>query len=162
LLRSAAAQLDRDQPVANFARLADLFAARLDRSEFYALLLASFAISSLLLTAIGLYGVIALLVAQRRREFGIRLSIGAAPRRIFLLVLRQSLQLAALGLAVGIALTFAGTRLLRALLYGVDPVDPLLLGGCALVVVIIAVVAASAPAHSAARLDPARVIRADT
>jgi putative ABC transport system permease protein len=158
-LRGAAAAVDKDQPIADFASLTHVLANRLDQSALYALLLGSGALASVLMTAVGMFGVISLLVAERGREFGIRLSLGATPPQIFLLVVRRSFELAAVGLVTGTVLTVAGARLLSALLYRVDPLDPLVLIICATVAVAIAVLAAVAPARRAARLDPAMVTR---
>jgi putative ABC transport system permease protein len=158
-LRSAAFRLDPEQPIANFVRLSDRLSDNLDRSRFYTVLLGSFAVCSLLLTAVGLYGVVSLLVAQRQREFGIRLSVGATPQQVQSEVLLQSLRVASAGLAIGVGLAFMSGRAMRALLYGMNPTDPLVLGGATLVVGAAAVLAALGPARSASRLDPARIMR---
>ncbi|HEX9185738.1 MAG TPA: FtsX-like permease family protein, partial [Vicinamibacteria bacterium] len=115
----------------------------------------------LALAALGLYGVVSCLVGESTRELGVRLALGAEPRSLVLLVLRRSLGLAGLGLAVGLAVALALGRLLEGLLFGISPRDPVTLGVVSLVLLLAALAAAHGPARRASRLDPARVLRAD-
>jgi predicted permease len=158
-LRGAVARLDPEQPVAAFRPLAQALADTLDRSAFYALLLAAFATASMLLTGVGLYGVVALLVAQRVREFGIRLSLGATPRSVFLLVTRQALRLTVLGLIAGALVGSAATRVLASLLYGASPLDAEVVVGAACLLIAVAVAASLAPARRAATIEPVIALR---
>lgn len=124
-------------------------------------LLGVFALTALALAAIGIYGVIALTVNGRLREFGVRLALGAEPADVLRLVLRHGLMLAAAGLAIGLLGAVAFTRLLRELLYGVDPLDPV-----AFVVVVVvlsgaALLACWLPAYRAARADPLFALRSE-
>jgi putative ABC transport system permease protein len=124
-------------------------------------LLGIFAALAAALAAIGLYGTIAYTVSQRDREFGIRLALGAAPRDVHGLVVRQGLALAAVGIAVGIAAALALSRVLSSLLYGVSPVDPATYAAIVAGVAVLAALASYLPAQRAARLHPARVLRSE-
>lgn len=126
-----------------------------------ALLVAVFGIVALILAAVGLYGVIASGVRERTHEIGVRLALGASPGRIREAVLRQTLMIAGAGACVGLAAALATTRLLRALLFGVQPTDPLSLAAACAVLVVVAVVAAYVPARRATQVDPVRALRAE-
>ena len=132
-----------------------------DPRMFVTSLLSGFALTALLLAAIGLYGVVAYAVAQRSREIGIRLAIGATPVRVGLLLVRQAATSVAIGIVAGVATALAGARVLRALLFQTTPTDPatfLLVPG---VLALVALAASALPALRAARTDPATVIRAE-
>ena len=160
-LRREVAALRADVAVSRVAPLAvlarDTLAA--PRAASRALLL--FAGLALLLAALGLYGVVSCLVGETTRELGVRLALGAEPRSLVALVLRRSLALAGLGLGLGLAASLALGRLLEGLLFGISPRDPVTLGVVAIVLMSAAAAAGYAPARRAARLDPARVLRAD-
>jgi putative ABC transport system permease protein len=115
----------------------------------------------LLLASVGLYGVLAFSVAQRTREIGIRMALGAQAGDVLRLVLRQGLGLSLVGVAVGIAASLAGTRVLRGLLYGVAPTDPATFAAVALLLVTVALVACLIPARRALRVDPVVALRHD-
>jgi predicted permease len=125
------------------------------------LLLGGFALVALMLAAVGIYGVMSLHVANRRREFGIRLAIGADPRSLVRLVLGEGAMLAALGVVLGIGGAIAVTRSLGSLLYDVSPTDPTVLMALPLLLAAIALAACYVPARRAARSDPLSVLRAD-
>ncbi|MBI2510434.1 MAG: ABC transporter permease [Opitutae bacterium] len=116
---------------------------------------------ALLLAAMGVFAVMAYSVNQRVQEFGVRLALGAAPGRVLRLVLGQGLRLAALGIAVGLLLTVAVTRLLTAFLHGVHPLDPVVLGSVCGLLALIAVLACWLPAWRATRVDPIEALRAE-
>lgn len=113
----------------------------------------------LLLAVIGIYGVVSFTVSRRVREMGIRIALGAAPSVVVRLVVRQGFALVAAGLVIGVALALAATRLLRALLSGVGPADPLTFAGVSLVLGLVGIAACYVPARRAARTDPAVVLR---
>jgi predicted permease len=116
---------------------------------------------ALLLAAVGLYGLLSYAVAQRTREIGIRVALGAHTGGVLRLVVRQGLVLSVIGAVIGLAITFAVTSLLKALLYGVAPHDPLILGAVVVILLTVGVVASMVPALRAARVDPLTALRAE-
>ncbi|MBX9603270.1 MAG: ABC transporter permease [Bryobacteraceae bacterium] len=127
--------------------------------RFPMLLLAGFALLALVLAAAGLYGVIAQGVEQRSREIGVRMALGAARGDVLRMVLRGGLRLAAAGIAVGFAGSFAVTRLMSTMLYEVSPRDPLTFTLAPLVLLLVAIAASVIPAARASRIDPAVILR---
>jgi predicted permease len=124
-------------------------------------LLVGFAGLALALTGMGIYSVIAYGVAQRTNEFGIRFALGAAARDVIGLVMKEGLRLAFVGLVVGLALSFALTRLMQRLLFEVSPTDPLLYSGVSLFICSIAALACFVPALRATRIDPMQALRTE-
>ena len=116
---------------------------------------------ALALAALGLYGVLAYTVAQRTQELGVRIALGAMPRDVFALVVRQGLSVAAMGIALGAVLALAAGRVLASLLYGVSPYDPLVLASAALVLLGAAAVASWVPARRATMVDPVVALRSE-
>jgi len=139
------------------SRIADSLVVR--RSP--ALLAAVFSGLALLLTAIGTYGVLSYAVAQRRREIGVRMALGAQRTAVVWLVLRGALAVAAVGVVIGGPLALGAGRALRSLLYGIAPASPLVLGGAAAALVGVAIIASAAPAWRASRVDPLIALRSD-
>jgi putative ABC transport system permease protein len=131
----------------------------LARPRFNAFVIVIFALASFLLAAIGLYAVMAAYVRQRRTEIGIRLALGATPSVVRRLVLGEGVRLAGVGAALGLVLAFAATRVLRGLLFAVDPLDPVSLLGAAVLLVGASGLACYLPARYATGVDPARVLR---
>jgi putative ABC transport system permease protein len=121
----------------------------------------AFGALAVLVAAVGLYGVIAYDVAQRTRDLGVRVALGARGRDVVGLVLREGVRFAALGTAIGLAVALTAGRLLAPLLFRVSPSDPAALAGAAGVVLAVAVLASLLPAWRAARVDPAVVLRAE-
>lgn len=160
-IRRLVAELDPQVPVSNAESMESLLAKSLARRSFTMLLLGIAAGMALLLSAVGLYGVVSYVVAQRRGEIGIRMALGAPAARVRAMVVRQSVTLAAIGAVIGLAGALATTRLLGTLLFGVSPTDPLVLAGAAVLLGGIALVASYAPARRASRVDPAEALRAD-
>lgn len=124
-------------------------------------LMTACAVMTLLLAVVGLHGLMAYLVALRTREFGVRIALGAAPARIARWVAMRGLTLAAAGLAIGLGLYAVIAPLLRRWLYGVTPDDPWTLVASTLLLVAAAALASAVPAWRAARVEPARALRAD-
>jgi predicted permease len=161
LVREQVRAADPDVQVMSVAPFAELLERPLARPRFYALLIGLFGTVSLLLSAIGLYAVMGASVRQRDREMGVRAALGATAGDLRRLVLGEGLRLAAVGAALGLIAAAAGTRLMRGLLFEVQPLDPLALGGAALLLAAAAVLATYLPARRAARVDPAAMLRAD-
>jgi putative ABC transport system permease protein len=129
--------------------------------RFYALMVAVFAGLALLLAAVGIYGVMAYSVAQRRAEIGVRLALGAAERQIFSLVLGDTLKLTGVGVLIGTAAALAVSRSMQSLLFGVGQADPVTYGLTALALVIVALAASYVPARRATRIDPLTALRTE-
>ncbi len=117
-------------------------------------LLTIFSVAALLLAATGIYGLISYSVAQRTPEIGIRLALGATRKNIFRMILGQGLRLVLVGLVLGLAGAFALTRLIRSLMFGVTPSDPLTFVAVSLLLIVITLAAGGLPALRATRLDP--------
>jgi len=152
-------QIDKEQPLGNVAPLESLRDDSIAPRRFYAGLLATFSIVALLLAAIGLYGVMAYTVAQRTREMGIRVALGALRRHILGLVLGEGAVLILIGAVVGWIVAFASSRLLASFLYGVSPTDPQLYFLLSLLLVVVALFACYLPARRATRIDPTDALR---
>jgi ABC-type antimicrobial peptide transport system permease subunit len=151
--------LDPAIQVMRVAPFTEMLARPLARPRFNAFLLGMFAVASLLLSTVGLYAVMAAHVRQRDREIAIRLSLGATTMRIRSLVLTEAVRLAGAGAAMGVAGALAASPLIRSLLYGVDPLDPMTISGAALLLVAAAALASYLPLRRAIRVDPVAILR---
>lgn len=161
LIASQVIEIDPNQPVGEIRAMRDFVADDLAQPRFTMLVLGSFAVAALLLAAIGLYGVIAFSVAQRTREIGIRVALGAEHRDVLGLVMQRGLWLTATGLGIGIAGALALSRIVAGLLYGVTPTDPITLLAVALFLAAVAMLATYVPARRAARVNPMVALRAE-
>jgi putative ABC transport system permease protein len=160
-LRKELAAMDATIPLTS-VRVFDEYVSRsLARPRFNTLLLSIFAGTALVLTAIGIYGVLAYSVAQRTSEIGIRIALGAGKRSIFRLIVGQAMTLVGISLVLGLAGAFAATRLLSSLLFGVGAADPGTFAGIVVLVSVVAFVAAWLPARRATRVDPIIALRAE-
>jgi putative ABC transport system permease protein len=159
--RRAVRELDPSVPVVRPRAVADVVATSVSRPRFYTMLLGAFAGLALVLAAVGVYGVISYAGAQRVREIGIRMALGASRAEIVRMMLRDGLRLAAVGAVLGIAGAFWATSLLRDLLYGVGARDPLTFVGVAAMLGGAALAASWAPARRAGRVDPMVALRAE-
>jgi predicted permease len=160
-VRRAVHELDPNLPLIRAERLEDAIGIGLYPQRVAARLAAALGFIGLLLAALGIYGVTAFSVAQRTREIGVRVALGAARGQVLRLVLRHGLRLAIIGVGVGLALGFAVSRLLSSLLVGLSANDPLTFAGVALVFCGIAALASYVPARAALRIDPLRALRVD-
>ena len=160
-VRSELAAIDRNIPLVRVRVFDEYLARALARPRFNAFLLSIFAGTALLLTAIGIYGVMAYSVSQRTSEIGIRIALGAGKNSIFRLVVGQAMTIVAISLALGLVGAFAATRLLNSLLYGVGASDPVTFIVIVLLVSVVAFVAAWLPARRATRVDPIVALRAE-
>jgi predicted permease len=147
-------ELDGDLPLYNVRTMNQRLEESLAQRRFAMLLLALFAFVALALAAIGTYGVMAYLVNQGTREIGIRIALGATQRAIVRLIVLKGLVLALCGVAIGVAGAFAGSRLMRSLLFGVTPSDPFTFVVISLLLTLITLLASYIPAHRAAQIDP--------
>jgi putative ABC transport system permease protein len=159
LVRAEARQIDRDLPIYSIQPMEAVKAASVAQRRFILVLVGLFGGLALALAAIGVYGVMSLLVSERTQEVGVRLALGAHPSQVVKMLVAQAARLALFGVAVGVGLSLVLMPLLAAQLYAVQPRDPLTLAGVPVVLVIIAVLAALVPARRAMRVDPVQALR---
>jgi ABC-type antimicrobial peptide transport system permease subunit len=159
LIRGEVAALDSQQPIARVATLDQLMEASTAQPRFRATLLGGFAGVALLLSAIGIYGMMAYAVSRRTREIGIRMALGARPGNMLKVILGQSMTLTLLGILLGLAGAFAVTRLMNSLLFGVTSTDPFIFAGVTALFCGVALLASYIPARRAARVDPMIALR---
>jgi ABC-type antimicrobial peptide transport system permease subunit len=131
------------------------------RTRYAGSLLGGFAALALVIAVVGIYGVMSYLVTQRARELGVRIALGARPRDILRLVLREGLRLSALGAGLGLLAAFGATRVLGRLLYEVSPADPLTYAGVTLLLIAVVLVTCYIPARRATRVDPIEALRSE-
>lgn len=158
-LRTIVAETATGAPLDSIATMEDLVGTSLARPRLYAILLGSVASFALAIAGVGLFGVLSYTVSQRSREFGVRTALGAQVRDILVLVLRQSLGIAVVGLAAGVLASLWLSTTLQKFLYGVTAHDPVSFAAVAVVLLLMALVASAAPARRAVRIDPVRVLR---
>lgn len=151
--------LDPHQPVGDVRTMNQVMSEAVSRSRFNTLLLGLFAGLATLLSAVGIFGVMNYSVSLRTRELGLRLAIGAQPRQVLLLVLKQGLMLTVFGVGIGLLAAFALTRLLSGLLFGVEAVDATTFATISLLLVFISLLACYLPARRAMRIDPMMALR---
>jgi putative ABC transport system permease protein len=160
-LRDAVREADPDQPLYGVGSMESRLGEMMTARRFAMVLLGTFAGLALLLGVVGVYGVTSYLVAQRVREMGVRMALGASGQDVVSLVVRQGMRAAAVGLAVGLAGAFATTRLLGSLLYGVGPRDAVTFTSVSVALFLATLLANWVPARRAARVDPLIALRAD-
>ena len=159
IVRNEVKQLDASMPVYEMKTLEAQLDETLLTDRLIALLSAGFGLLATLLASIGLYGVMAFVVARRRKELGIRLALGAQPGGVIWLVMKEVLLLLAIGLAVGIPAAMALGRFVAAQLYGIQPHDPWIAGATMLLLTAVSAAAGLIPAHRASRIDPILALR---
>jgi predicted permease len=160
-IEEAVHRIDADVPVFNVRTIEQVLDRFLIRERMLALLSSTFGLLALVLVAVGLYGVVSNTVSRRTKELGIRLALGAGPRRIVRLILREAALLLALGSLAGIPLVLAIGRVIRSLLFGVQPLDSMSLGAAIALLTIVAGIAAWLPARRAAHVDPLVALKAE-
>lgn len=161
LVRQAVHGVNASLTVKDVRTFETVVAGSLARQRFNMTLTAAFAVVALVLASVGLYGVLALIVGQRRREIGVRLALGASSRDVVRLVLGEGARVAIVGIVLGLAGAYTAMRALGALLYGVGVADPATYAGAAALVGVIALAATYAPARRASRVDPKTALTAD-
>jgi putative ABC transport system permease protein len=161
LVQSQILSLDSELPVGEARSMTELVAGQTAQPRFRAALLLTFASLALLLAAVGVYGLISYAVANRAREIGIRLALGATPAQVVRPIVREGMLMAAAGVALGLAGALAAARMLSAFLFDVAATDPLTLGCVSVLLLGVVVVASYVPARRAMRVDPAEALRAE-
>jgi putative ABC transport system permease protein len=161
LVRTTVLSLDPTLPVYDLALLDDRLAAQVAPVRTMARLSTAYAILALFLAGFGLFAVLAHDVGQRTREIGIRMALGAMPRTVLAMVLEEGLLLTVIGLFTGAVSSYFLTRLMQALLYGVNPAEPTVFGSIAVLLIVVAALACWIPARRAMRLDPLEALRQD-
>ncbi len=153
-IRQEVHSIDKDLPVTDVESLPNTIGQSISRERFRTFLLGSFSAMSLVLAAVGIFGVVSYSVSQRRQEIGVRIALGAQPDDVLRLILGQGAKFALLGLGIGIVFAFLLTRLMASQLYGVSATDPLTFGAVALVLLGVTMTACYIPARRALRVDP--------
>jgi len=158
-IRGATQSIDKDQPVDKIATMRSLVNSSIAPRRFYMQLLGSFAGMAFILAAIGIYGLVSYSVAQRTREIGIRMALGAKRNDVLRLVLSEGFKLTIIGLVLGLLGAFAATKVLRNLLFEVRPTDPFTFITVSLSLVVVALLACYIPARRATKVDPLEALR---
>ena len=158
-VRQIIREVDPDQPVSNVATMAEVLGTEAAQRRMGMIMLAGFAGLALLLASLGIYGVLAYFVTQHTNEIGVRQALGATPRNILFLVLKKGMGLTLLGVVIGLGASFALTRLMSSLLFGVKASDPLTFVTVPLLLALVALVACLVPALRATKIDPLEALR---
>jgi putative ABC transport system permease protein len=159
MVKTRIQSVDKDQPIGNAETMQQLLSESSSGRRFNMVLLSLFAGVALILATVGIYGVMSYTVTQRTHEIGIRLAVGAQSRDVFRLVIGQGMLLAILGIAIGLAGAFALTRLMRTMLFGVEPTDPVTFVAISFLLAAVAIAACYVPGHRATRVDPLMALR---
>jgi putative ABC transport system permease protein len=158
-IRTAVASVDRQQPVGRIRAMNAMIAASIGAQRLNYLLVTAFAAVAVVLTAAGLYGVMSYIVAQRTREIGVRMALGASQGQVLTMVMRQAGTMMAVGIAIGITGALAVTRWTASLLFGVSAADPAIYAAASLLLAVVALGAAAVPSRRATRIDPMVALR---
>jgi putative ABC transport system permease protein len=158
-IRSEMADLDKEQPVEQLGSMEQTFSDQFAEPRFQSQLMGAFAALALILAVVGIYGVNAYAVTQRRRELGVRIALGASPRDVLRETLGEGLKLSAVGIILGLAGAYAMSSLFRSVLVGVAGFSPLTVLGSAGLLAVVALIACYLPARRATRIDPASALR---
>ncbi len=158
-VRSLIGRVDSNVGIDALLPMEQLVASSLTRQRFYAAVMGVFAAIAALLSAVGIYGVLAYAVAQRTREFGVRTALGARSRDVLAMVLGQGLRLTSIGIGIGLAGAIALTRYIEGMLYGVTPLDPLTYVAMVALFAAVTSIASYLPARRATRIDPMTALR---
>jgi putative ABC transport system permease protein len=159
-VRNAIWSVDKDQTVADIDTMDHIVAEAVARQRFSMLLLGLFAALALLLASIGIYGVMSYSVAQRTREIGIRIALGARRVDVLQMTVKQALKLVGAGMLIGLVAAFLLTRVMASLLFGISATDPITFIGISLVLLAVAILASYVPALRATKVDPITALRA--
>jgi putative ABC transport system permease protein len=151
--------VDKDQPVSRAETVDQILSELVAEPRLYTLLLGGFAALALSLSAVGIYGVMSYTVTQRTHEIGVRMALGARPRDILRMIVRQAMVHALIGVSLGVSASLALTRLISSQLFGVSTTDPLTFAAISLGLVGVAFMASFIPAYRATRVDPMIALR---
>lgn len=160
-LRRIVHGVDLEQPVSDVRLLEDITVSETESRRTQLRVLGAFVVIAILLAAVGIYGLLSFAVSTRTQEIGVRLALGANPRSILSMFLRRGLALGAMGIALGVPLAYVAARGMGALLFGVEPGDPLIYAGASLLAFVMTLVGSFGPALRAASVDPAIAIRSE-
>ena len=158
-IRQAIWSVDKNQPIVRVATMDQRLASSAAERRFALILFEAFGFVAVVLVTVGLYGVLSASVTERTREIGVRLALGAQRRDVLYLILRQGLTLTLAGVSLGLLASWAVTRLLAGLLYGVSATDPLVFGGVASLLTVVSLLACYVPARRAMKVDPLVILR---
>jgi ABC-type antimicrobial peptide transport system permease subunit len=158
-VRQAVADIDQNLPIERFTTQKLAIKESLTQERLYASLCGSLALLALALSCIGLYGIMAYNVTRRTGEMGIRKALGAQPFDVAWPILREALTLAAIGIVIGLPIALVLVRVVRGIIYGIEPHDPLTMIGAAVLMIAVAALAAWIPARRAAKIDPMEALR---
>jgi putative ABC transport system permease protein len=152
-------EIDKDQPVSDIRSMEEIVSESVARQRFSTLLLGIFASLALALAAVGIYGVMSYSVAQRTREIGIRMALGAQPKDVLKMTVGQALQLVGVGMVIGLIAAFVLTRVMASLLFGISATDPMTFAAISVVLMSAALLASYIPARRATKVDPMVALR---
>jgi putative ABC transport system permease protein len=158
-VRAELKALEKDMAVYDMRTMNDVLAASVSERRFILVLAVAFGVLALMLAAVGVYGVMALVVTERTQEMGIRLALGAEPLKVLALVVRQGAALAGAGIVVGVAVSLGLTPFMAGQLYGIGATDPATLAGVPVLLAVVALIACIVPARRAMRVDPVTALR---
>lgn len=158
-IRAATQEVDKNLPVTDIMTLSDALNASVAQPRFRTLLLGLFGAIALVLAAVGIFGVISYSVSRRTHELGIRMALGAEPSSVLGMILRETLALTLIGIAVGMPCAVAAARLIKRLLFNVPLYDPITLALAPVVLVAVGAIASYIPARRAMRVDPLIALR---
>jgi ABC-type antimicrobial peptide transport system permease subunit len=161
MLREVVKQTDARVRLESAYPMTEIVAATVAERRFLMIMSAAYALVALGVAAVGIFGVVAYQVAQRRNEFGLRLALGASPGGLLRLVLFQAGRLTLAGLLIGLGVSFATNRLLASHLFGLSPHDPIVLMTVSILLLLVALLASFLPARRAARVDPMEALRCE-
>ncbi|HWW23186.1 MAG TPA: FtsX-like permease family protein [Edaphobacter sp.] len=158
-LRAAIQKIDRDLPLIDVRTQQQQIDATTQQERIFASLSSGFGLLALALACVGIYGIMAYTVSQRTNEIGIRLALGAHRQQVRVMVIRQATRLAILGVIIGVAASLALSRLVKSMLYGLKPTDPISIIGAATLLLAVALIASWIPALRASRVEPMEALR---
>ena len=160
-IQHAVAEIYPNQPLSHVMTMDDILDHETLQSQIQTILLSSLAALALIMACVGIYGVMAYMVAQRTNEMGVRMALGAQRGHVLGLVLGRGMTLTLIGMTVGVSAALALTRLMRSLLFDVSPTDPVILTGVSVLLIVVALMACLIPARRAASVDPVQALRAE-